>query len=211
MNLDTTILPVEVPDGVSGDFRIESFSMSEQESLSTLMRASVTNDADIYAPAGAYKKLVQHSMIDGDVIVMSNTPMEYRSNKAFINQARGRVLINGLGLGMVLTAILKKPRVSEVWVIEQSEDVIKLVGPTFSNDPRVQIIHADALKYTPPTGTSFDCVWHDIWPFICTDNLSEMDMLEARYQEISKWQGSWCRDKCQKMSDEMMALRRHCD
>lgn len=107
-------------------------------------------------------------------------------------------LINGLGLGVVLSAILKKDTVTEVTVIEKSEDVINLVAPAFLLDKRVEIIHQDAFKYMPPKGETYDFVWHDIWDDICADNIPEMTKLHRKYGKIAKWQDSWCKNECKR-------------
>lgn len=174
------------PDGVCGDFRIETFSVSKQESAFSGLRRGD------YVPEGSYKRLMR-----GRTVVMSNTRMEINTNYDFVRQANGKVLINGLGLGMILAAILTKPEVTEVTVVEKFQEVITLVGPTFSHDPRVKIIHADALEYKPPKGEKFDCVYHDIWDYICSDNLTEMSLLHRRYGKRTKWQDSWEKSTCQ--------------
>lgn len=105
----------------------------------------------------------------------------------------GEALINGLGIGMVLKNVLLKDEVEEVTVVERSADVIALVAPHY-RDPRVTVVHADAMEYAPPKGKRFDAVWHDIWTFVCADNLPQMHRLHRRYGRRAAWQGSWSRD-----------------
>lgn len=174
---------VEIPDGVSGDWRVETFEISDGEARFSWLRGGLNG-----VEAGKYKRLMR-----GRTVIMSNTRMERITNREFVYEARGRVLINGLGLGMVLRAILQKPEVAYVRVIEKSVDVIALVGPYFSFDPRVEIIHADAMEYKPAKGERFDVVWHDIWENICSDNNEQMKVLHRRYGRICDWQGSWSR------------------
>lgn len=185
---------VIVPDGVCGEWRVESFTVSEQESSFTRIRAAMGRPNE-YVNPGTYKRLMR-----GNTVVMSNTDMEYRTNLPLIYNAKGRVLINGLGLGAVLHAILKNKLVTEVWVIEKHDEVIKLVGPSFANDGRVKIIHADALEYQPPVGVKFDAVWHDIWDYICADNIKDMRKLHRKYGRRAAWQASWERDSCERQS-----------
>lgn len=199
MAIPDSFLPVTVPDGRCGDFSIQSFEMSEADSLSTMLRATIHKDPNIYAPPGLYTKLVSHHQDGRAEVVMSNTPMEYNTNLKFMQQAKGRVLINGLGLGLVLNSILQKPEVDEVWVIEKSADVIALVAPMFNGNPRVKLFHHDAFSFQPPEGIIFDVVWHDIWTYISSDNLKEMDALEALYKDRCEWQASWCRNECRRM------------
>ncbi|MGC6738966.1 hypothetical protein ACP0FZ_31065, partial [Escherichia coli] len=87
--------------------------------------------------------------------------------------------INGLGLGMVLHAILQKDDVTHVTVIEKEQDVINLVAASFATDLRVEIINADAMEYCPPAGVTYNACWHDIWTDFATANLAQMDKLES--------------------------------
>lgn len=190
-------IEVNVPDGECGNFKVETFTVSKADSRFTSLRPGC------YVPEGTYKRLRR-----GHTTVMSNTPKEVHSNWQFIICAKGRVLINGLGLGMVLTEILNRDKVTEVWVIEKYEEVIKLVGPTFADDPRVKIIHADALEYKPPKGVRFDCVWHDIWDNICSDNLEDMKKLHRKYGRRTDWQQSWERSTCERAERHYRRERR---
>lgn len=189
-----TLGHVSTQDGNSGAWSVETFDVSKDQSEMTLLRMAMSGRPGDYIPPGTYKRLSR-----GAVVVMSNTPMEIRSNRAIVRAARGDVLINGLGLGMVLEAVLAKPDVSSVTVVEKSADVIALVGPTFAREPRVTIVHDDALDYAPPRGRSFDAVWHDIWDYICADNLGDMKRLHRRYGRRSIWQQSWMRDECERL------------
>jgi spermidine synthase len=123
---------------------------------------------------------------------MSDTDAELRDLSAIAYSATGHVLLNGLGLGVVLQACLAKSEVTKVTVIEVDADVIELVARHYE-DPRVKIIHADALTYRPPKGTRYGAVWHDIWDGSCSDNLEQMKLLHRRYGRLTDWQGSWGR------------------
>jgi len=185
-------IKVKVPDGVCGDWAVETFVVTkEQAELSRLRALMSFSHRGRPVPKGRYKRL----MYKGRVI-MSNTPAEIDDHYEFIYQARvrgGAILINGLGLGVCLTAVLDCSSVTEVTVVEKEADVIKLVGPTFERDPRVKIIHDDALTYRFPKGKRYTTVWHDIWEYITEDNLPEMHRLHRRYGKHCDWQGSWGR------------------
>lgn len=105
------------------------------------------------------------------------------------------VLINGLGLGMAVNAVLLHGA-THVDVVELSKEVIEIVGPNFADDPRVTIHHADAFEITWPRGTRWTLAWHDIWPDIDSNNLPQMRRLHERYRRRTEWQGSWQRDGC---------------
>lgn len=182
---------VPVPDGESGNWRVETFTISQEDAALANIRA--IRDRWARVEPGTYKRLMR-----GNTVVMSNTRMEVLTNAAIIRAAHGRVLLNGLGLGMVLTAILAKERVEAVRVIEKSEDVLRLVAPSFAHDPRVEIIHADALTYKSAPGERFNAVWHDIFDNICADNLPTMHTLHRKYGRRCDWQESWARWLCER-------------
>jgi hypothetical protein len=181
---------VEVPEGASGMWRVERFEVSETDAAFSRIRAAATG-RERAVPAGVYTRLMR-----GPVLVMSDTPAEIRDHLEAIRRASGRVLIHGLGLGMVLKAVLAKPEVTRVDVVEKSEDVIRLVVPTYEVDPRLHIHHGDAFTFRFPPTERFDVVWHDVWDSICADNLPEMATLHRRYGRRTHWQGSWAKELC---------------
>jgi len=188
-------ISINVPDGVSGNWEVKTFNVSDDEARLHNMRASFQGGGR-HIKAGDYKKLTRSGSV-----IMSNTPAEIRDHSAFICTAKrigGNILINGLGLGVALKEILTSDEVKNVTVIEKSADVISLSGSTYSKDKRVSIIHADAFDYKPPKGVRYDSVWHDIWDYICSDNLPEMTRLHRKYGKRADWQGSWGKELCQR-------------
>lgn len=179
---------VHVPEGSCGDWAVSRYTVSEAEA-----RLSAMLDGRRYVYPGTYAQLTHRGRI-----IMSDTPAEMRDHGEPVRRATGSVLINGLGLGMVLGAILAKPSVTDVTVVELAPEVIRLVGPTYA-DPRLTIVCADAFDWQPPKGKRYDCVWHDIWPDICLDNLAEMTRLHRKYGRRCDWQGSWCRGELQSL------------
>ena len=182
-------IEVNVPNGESGSWLVEDMVVSQSDADFETMRAAFCSSSRPIQP-GPYKRLVRNG-----TTVMSNTSAEISDHRYFIMKAKRceHVLINGLGLGVALTAILESDIVKTVTVIEKSEDVINLVAKSFT-DPRVSIVHADAFEFKPPKGKRYGAVWHDIWDGICADNLPEMTKLHRKYGRRCDWQGSWARE-----------------
>jgi hypothetical protein len=139
----------------------------------------------------------------GGVLWMSDTPDERRDHAWALQQARGDVLIGGLGLGMVALGCALKENVDSVTVLETNQDVIGLVVPKLRSalaeagkDPdKLNVICADAFKWKPQRGQLFDCIWMDIWPTLCTDDLREHSTLNRRYAHWKRaggWSDCWC-------------------
>lgn len=118
-------------------------------------------------------------------IVMSDTCAEIDDLRPFWHFLRGNVFVSGLGLGMVVHILTKckSEYLTSLTVIEKDADVIKLTADHYrQSDPRVTIIHADALEWTPPKGAVYDAAWHDIWDEICEDNRAQMTAMRRHYQ-----------------------------
>ncbi len=126
--------------------------------------------------SGTYCKL----HINGE-LMMSDTPMERKSNLNFIENANGRVLIAGLGLGMVILNILDKEEVTEVVVIEKYQDVVDLVEPKFTH-PKLKVICSDIFYWKPEKGEKFDTIYFDIWAEVCQSNLADMTELHNKFK-----------------------------
>lgn len=173
-----------IKEGEYGDYKIQKFVVTKRD---VALQAGSMFRTGRYCPEGEYFKLMR-----GSTLVMSNTPDEIRDHLDFIRRAEGSILINGLGIGMCLTAVLSKESITDVTVVEISKEVLALVGPYF-NDDRITFVNESAFDYKPPKGKKFDFVWHDIWDDICLDNLEEMKRLHRKYGRKSDWQGSWSR------------------
>lgn len=130
---------------------------------------------------------------------MSDTHAEKMDHAEAVRRAKGIILINGLGIGMVLNAALLKREVEKALVVEKSSEVIGLSARHYQEKfgDRIEVIHDDAITFSPPKGIRFGAVWHDIWDNICADNLEEMKALHRRYGRKTDWQGSWCRAECE--------------
>ena len=178
------IFEINVPDAKRGKVVVETYDVMEDDMVEIMKYGRG-------APKGKYKRL----LINGRCI-MSNTPDEIKDFSRFVSRAKGSILINGLGLGVILKALLSKADITDITVVEISEDVIELVGPTYLSDRRVSIINADAFEFKPPKGKRYNAVWHDIWNYITSDNLPEMSRLHRKYGRIADYQESWCRDRC---------------
>jgi hypothetical protein len=176
---------VTVPEGKRGPWSVERFKVTKREASMGNLQAMMHGRGSIRP--GWYTKL-QHARRG---LIMSDTPDEMRDHYAAVCRAKDHTLINGLGIGMVLAAILKKPEVTKVTVVEICPDLVALVGPHYLKDRRVEIIVADAYSYQPPKGIRYGAVWHDIWDEFCGDNLDSMTPLKRKYGRRTDWQGCW--------------------
>jgi hypothetical protein len=177
---------ISVEKGVA---KIIKFELSESEARMGNMHSVMEGESWLFhVKPGKYVKL----LVNGQSM-MSDTDMERRSNFDFIHNANGHVLIAGLGIGLIIKAIINQPKIKSITVIEKYQDVIDLVGPKF-NHPKLKIVCADIFEWLPEPGTKYDTIYFDIWPDICEDNYEEIKQLHARarkYKSDICWVDSW--------------------
>ncbi len=189
--MDPTYRKSEVPEGRSGPWAVEQFQVGPVPSARPDERP-----ACFRTPPGTYTRLKR-----GNEVFMTDVYDEWWTQRAALDEARqrgGRVLITGLGLGLVAACLLEPPEspVEHVTIIEASGDVIRLVAPHLNDrfGNQIAIEHADAYTWAPPAGAHFSVGWHDIWPNPYPPEVTEeMARLEMRYAPYCDWQGSWPR------------------
>lgn len=188
IGLSGVMVTPDVPDQRSGEWSVSHVTIDKHMAAMENMRYIRDGTPELCVFPGTYKRLIR-----GGTLVMSNTPMELKSNHEPVHRARGNVLINGLGLGIVAHSCSLKPEVQRVVVVEKSLDVINMVLPHLRLD-KVSIVHDDCFEWKAPKDIRWDVVWHDIWDDIAQDNLKEMATLHRRYGRKCEWQGSWMKE-----------------
>jgi len=209
--LNTIRVADVVPPGAAGIAAVEHFTITKKEAEreNMLMSFRPGTGLDTVAP-GRYARL----RIGGQVM-MSDTPMERRSNWEVVREARGDVLVAGLGLGLILYPMIVNPAVRSITVVEMFADVIALVWPAVqrfhartwpcerrsaqtgrvtASPPRLDFIHADIFDWKPPAGAKWDVIYFDVWPTKSPDNLSQIARLHQRFKGRKRpggWMDSW--------------------
>jgi hypothetical protein len=138
---------------------------------------------------GTYARL----HVNGE-LMMSDTRMERITNTPFLRNAKGRVFIAGLGLGLIIKNIIEKEEVEEVVVVEKYQDVIDLVMPYISH-PKLKVICGDVFEKILDKNDKYDTIYFDIWADISTDNLEQIKRLHLMYwvnkRSKESWMNSW--------------------
>jgi len=137
-----------------------------------------------------------------DEIVMSDSVMEKKTNLDFLNNAKGNILVAGLGLGMILIALKDKKTVEKITVVEIDQNLIDLISPTLSKHINIDIINQDINDFDPKE--KYDTIYCDIWNNIEGDNLEEMTILYNKLKgSLSEdgWISNWRMADTIKLSD----------
>ena len=173
-------------DGNVGDFKLEHYEIKENN-FYAIVRMGI--------PVGRYIRLIQ-----GSECVMSDTPMEKRTNREFVANAHGNVLIGGLGIGLILLAIQDKEDVEQITVVEKNKEVIELVGSQLPLNSKVHIVNDDVFEYKPLS--KYNTIYMDIWNYINEDVYNEqMKPLISRYrrylvpksEDENRYIDCWCK------------------
>ena len=115
------------------------------------------------------KEFTYPAILEGGRIWMTVTPNEIETMKEPVNQAFGKVLTFGLGLGYYAYMVSEKENVESITVVETNEDVIKLFQtyllPQFENRHKIKVIKADAFEYAQKSMAKgqYDFVFTDLW------------------------------------------------
>ena len=173
-------------DGKVGDFRLEHYEIKESDFYARVRMG---------IPIGRYVILIH-----GSECVMSDTPMEKRTNREFVANAHGNVLIGGLGIGLILLAIQDKEDVKQITVVEKNEEVINLVGNQLPLNSKVHIVNDDVFEYKPLF--KYNTIYMDIWNYINEDVYNnQMKPLISRYrrylvpksEDENRYIDCWCK------------------
>ena len=139
-----------------------------------------------------------------ETVWMSVSPMERESLVVSVKEAEGRVLVGGLGLGLVLFGLMKKKNVEEVVVVEKEAAVVHLMQPQVeawidslgpARGPRVRIVTGDLFDVcnewrNSRTHRPFDYALIDIWPTI-GDTAIEPDLMRLRDMRVAHTYSAW--------------------
>lgn len=173
-------------NGKVGDFELSHYDIGEKDYI-TMYQTGIS--------PGRYVEL----SYKGECI-MSDTNMEKRTNRDFVINAHGNVLIGGLGIGLILLAIQDKEEVKKITVVEKNKEVIELVGSQLPLNEKVEIINADVFNYNP--AQKYNTIYMDIWNYINSDVYQrEMKPLISRYrrylvpksEDESRYIDCWCK------------------
>lgn len=202
-------MTIDLPEGEVDGLRVKKFEIKpfDRGNLRQALRMGRGTKP------GWYTKLVDCKT---KTLWMSDTDAEksdhFLAVRAIEFSKAERVMINGLGLGMVLNAALSFNHVTQVDVVERDERVIKLIGSHYTKDPRVVIHHADAWDQRKqwPKGTRWDVGWSDIWSDVNPENLREMATMNRSYGGRCGWHRCWAQDTLQRMRRQERAEERRC-
>lgn len=129
---------------------------------------------------------------------MSVIPNETVTMKKGIDEASGRVLTFGLGLGYYAFHAAQKDGVDSVTVVERDGSVIALfrehILPFFENKDKITVIESDAFDYAAEHLNEYDYIYTDIWHDPSDGVGLYLKMKEYEHFAPDARFGYWCED-----------------
>ena len=110
------------------------------------------------------------AVVEGETNIpwMTVEPQEIESFKAFIDEAKGNILLGGCGLGYVAYMLSLKDDVESITIVELNNDIVEMFNkhilPQFENKQKITVVQADAIEYIKNNDLSkYNYINIDIW------------------------------------------------
>ena len=110
------------------------------------------------------------SLLVGKDTWMVDDPLHWYGMQDLAKAARGRVLVAGLGLGLVIHALETNKSVTNIDAVEIDMDVINLITPLIKMR-KTNIINDDFWRYLYKTEETYDTCILDIWVYEESDRI----------------------------------------
>ena len=164
---DLYISNIRIEDKKIGDFFLTKATYEKGE-LFQYDEPDVYDD--IVVPKLAYftDKVDFPTVYEGIIPWMSVCPSEINSMKKEMEEAKGKVLVLGLGLGYYPYIISQRDDVEEITIVEFQEEIIRIfeenIFPQFNKRDKIRIVKADAFRFMMDVEPGeYDYIYCDIW------------------------------------------------
>jgi len=152
--------PVDLPEGKTGKFEVkhthgDCFDIVSMREAITTGRQPLTVKLE--------EPIRIHELYEEGKLWIADVPIEVRQHQESLSkmEPRGRVLVGGLGLGIMAGLLAKRKEVTQVDVVEISPEVARLCKPT---DPKVKVIVQDFRAFVAAQRRwEWDCAFVDLW------------------------------------------------
>lgn len=151
--------PIDLPEGASGSVRLTHRTLKGETPVVGFRQAYCRGIRAVQGVLTKPRRIHELSEAERGVW-MTDLPEELFQIAEMLATVRpaGRVLVGGLGLGILAAALLHHNSVTSVTVVELSRDVIKLCRA-----PGYDIVQVDLLDFLQHSRERFDCYLLDTW------------------------------------------------
>lgn len=180
-------IKISLPDNTIGDWCIHNYSCSLMDIFNH------------FSPGTSKSHIGDEDFLEYTVLshkdfglVMVDSHKEFKEHELLWNNAKGNILIGGLGVGMVNEKLINMPNINSITIVEKSEEVIELVWPYCKKDERFTLVQADIDAWSVPSNSYWDYAWFDTWLSTVNVELGEYSRaLVEKYSIFCKKMGFW--------------------
>jgi len=94
---------------------------------------------------------------------MVDDPLHTFGMMGLADNSEGKVLVAGLGLGIIVHYLVQNPKVKQIDVVEINKNVIELIKPLLPKSRKLKIIHDNFYRYLQNTTKEYDTIIVDLW------------------------------------------------
>lgn len=103
------------------------------------------------------------NLLVGNTIVMEDDPPHWSAMQEIVPLLPpGRLLVAGLGLGLICWPLLERPDIPAIDIVEIEQDVIDLVTPLLPPDPRRTVIHDNYYRLIRHPAHTYSAIYWDM-------------------------------------------------
>lgn len=184
-----TSIKVNIPENKIGNWSIKKYEAKIKD-IYSLFCSDRQMKKIPDEPFGFYTALIHDtyklSMIDSEFF--------YNQHIKLKENAKGNILIGGLGIGFDNEIIMTMNNVQSVTIIENSQEIIDLVWPYCKKDDRFTLIYDDIFTWNIPENSHWDYMWSDVYiPLMYPDFKEHARNIVTKYSpycdQIDFWPG----------------------
>lgn len=191
------LTPLDIPEGRKGKWEVkrEVHPAGKEFQLASL-RCALLGGQKSTSVSWPFET-VRHILAEDGRTWMTDLPCEMAQIYAAVKGLWGRVLLGGLGLGLVATVLSKMKSVERIVVVEKSREAIALVAPYLPDSGRIEVVEADLFQYLKDARErAFDDAFFDIWQ--CDGEGTFFDtvcpLYDASYGKVKRPPRNWNED-----------------
>ena len=161
---------IRFPNVKKGKWELRNSSyLSFEGFVSDELRIFPSKSYEEITPFGYFEKEVFYpEVLENDHNWMSVTPHEINTMEEAIENAKGKVLTFGLGMGYFAFMVSEKDEVTSLTIVEKENDAIALfkefILPKFPHKEKIKIIKKDAFAFAKrQKDGEYDYCFADIW------------------------------------------------
>ncbi len=152
----------------NGKWSLKTLSIKKNE-LFVTDETTINEGLEEITPLGYFSQNIEVPAIyEGKRIWMSLVPHEIKTMQKALDNAKGKVLAYGLGLGYFPLMAAMKENVNEVIVVEKENEPIEifesLISKSFKESGKISIVKEDAFSHLEKIKDGeYDTIFVDIW------------------------------------------------